>query len=93
MAKEKTTVTIDRAKVAAVQKLTGASSTSAAIDVALAEVLRADRIRRDVAAYADASPTDDERRWSHAPRSNAGIADDTDWAALYNDEQGDDDGT
>ncbi len=63
-------------------ELTGASGTSAAIDVASAEVIRAERIRYDVAAYADALAADDERRWSHAPRSNAGIADDTDWAAL-----------
>lgn len=86
MAKEKTTITVDRSKVDAVRALTGAGSTSAAIDAALSQLLRSERIRRDVAAYTAGEPTDEELAWAHLPQTGADLADDTDWAALYEDE-------
>jgi hypothetical protein len=57
MARRNTTITLDRDKVATVQAAVGAGSMSEAIDVALDRVIRADQLRRDVAAYA-AAPLD-----------------------------------
>ena len=57
MAKEKTTITVERHKVDEARRLTGAASTSAAIDVALDRLIRAERLRRDVVAYTGEPPT------------------------------------
>lgn len=83
MAKEKTTVTIDRAKVDEVQRLTGIASVSAAIDLALRELIRVQRLRRDLAAYGAIAVTDDEVALARTTPSWADLADDTDWDALY----------
>ncbi|MEX2048725.1 MAG: type II toxin-antitoxin system VapB family antitoxin [Gemmatimonadota bacterium] len=83
MAKQKTTITVERWKVDEVQRLTGAASTSAAIDVALNWLIRAERLRRDIAAYAGAPPTEDEIALGTIAPSWSDLADDTDWAALY----------
>lgn len=82
MAKEKATITIDRAKVDEARRLTGAPTTSATIDVALTRLIRAERIRQDVAAYA-AHPVTDEEVALPAPSANwSDLADDTDWDAV-----------
>jgi hypothetical protein len=86
MAKTKATVTIDRAKVDEARRLTGATTTSAAIDVALTELIRSERVRRDVAAYTATPPSDDEIALARAPINWAELADDTDWDALYRDD-------
>ncbi len=86
MAKEKATITIDRAKVDEARRLTGAPSNSATIDVALTQLIRAERIRRDVAAYV-AQPVTDEEVALSAPSANwSDLADDTDWGAVYQEE-------
>lgn len=84
MAKDKVTVTLDRAKVDEVRRLTGAPTTSAAIDLALSELISVDRLRRDVAAYVAEPPTDDEIALARLPVDWRDLHDDTDWDALYN---------
>ena len=73
MAKEKATITVDRAK---------------AIDIALAEVIRLDRLRHDVAAYRAMPSTDVDVAVAMVTPSWSTLADDTDWDALYADDAG-----
>ena len=85
MAKEKATITVDRAKLAEARTLLGAPSASAAIDIALSELIRRARLRRDVEAYTAVPPTDDERALSEARPGWDDLADDTDWDAEWPD--------
>jgi hypothetical protein len=85
MAREKTSVTIDRSKVDEVRRLTGAGSTSAAIDLALGELIAVLRLRRDLAAYGNTPPSDDELALSRLSHDWSDLADDTDWGAAYRD--------
>ena len=85
VAREKATITVDRAKLALVRELTGAPSASEAIDLALSELIRLDRIRRDISAYAAVPQTDDERAIARTTPSWRDLADDTDWQELYAD--------
>jgi Bacterial antitoxin of type II TA system, VapB len=84
MARVKATITVDRAKLERARAVTGSATASATIDLALDELLRVERIRRDVAAYLEHPPSPEERslaRPGHA--SSVELADDTDWEALY----------
>jgi hypothetical protein len=83
MAREKATITVDRAKLEQVRALTGASSASQAIDLALAEVIRIDRVRRDIAAYREQPSTDDEIGLAQQRPQWSDLDDDTDWEAVY----------
>jgi hypothetical protein len=83
MTKTKATITVDRSKVDEVRRLTGARSTSAAIDAALTQVIRAERLRRDVAAYAAAPQSREEIELARTPVDWSELADTTDWDALY----------
>jgi hypothetical protein len=83
MAKEKTTITVERHKVDEARRLTGAASTSAAIDVALDRLIRAERLRRDVVAYTGEPPTGEEIALAAIAPPWDDLADDTDWDALY----------
>lgn len=83
MTKEKTSVTIDRAKIDEIRRVTGAESTSAAIDVAVTEFIRLARVHRDVVAYTRVPPTPDETAIAHVRPDRSGLADETDWDALY----------
>ncbi|MGH3849999.1 MAG: hypothetical protein ACRDRT_09895 [Pseudonocardiaceae bacterium] len=83
MAKQKVTITVDPTKVGVVRRLTGAASTSAAIDLALGELIRSEHLRRDVAAYSGRPATDDEIALSRTNPPWDDLADDLDWAALY----------
>jgi hypothetical protein len=85
MAKEKATITLDRAKAAAARALLGLDSTSEVIDVALDRLIRAERIRADVAAYQRVPPTKEELELASLGDTR-GIEDDTDWDALYADD-------
>jgi hypothetical protein len=85
MAKEKATITLDRAKAAAARALLGVESTSQVIDMALDQLIRAERIRADIAAYQRVPPTQDEIALASLDDTGS-IADDTDWAALYTDD-------
>ena len=85
MAKEKATITLDRSKVAAARELLGVGSTSEAIDVALDQLIRTERLRSDIAAYRRSPPTDGEVALASF-READGLDDDTDWDALYPDD-------
>jgi hypothetical protein len=60
MAREKATVTLDRSKVDTAKTLIGARTISDTLDIALDRLIRAEQLRRDVAAYRRAPPGDDE---------------------------------
>ncbi|MGQ0849680.1 MAG: hypothetical protein ACT4OP_11280 [Actinomycetota bacterium] len=79
MAKEKATITVDRAKLEEARHLLGAASASAAIDAALAMVIRRERVRHDVEAYMRLPQTEDEAALGRMPRDWADLADDVDW--------------
>lgn len=83
MAKDKATITVDREKLAAARAVLGASSASAAIDVALSEVIRRAHIRNDIGAYRRIPPTEDEAALSHAHPDWDDLADETDWDAEW----------
>jgi hypothetical protein len=85
MAREKATITLDRAKAATARALLGLDSTSEVIDVALDQLIRAERLRADVAAYRRVPPTQEEVELASLGDAS-GIADDTDWDALYADD-------
>lgn len=60
MVREKATITLDRTKAAKAVSLVGAGSTSHVIDIALDRLIRAEMLRRDVAAYARQPQSADE---------------------------------
>jgi hypothetical protein len=85
MAREKATITLDRAKAAAARALLGVGSTSEAIDVALDQLIHTERLRADIAAYQRTPPTHDEVALASFGDAG-GLGDDTDWEALYADD-------
>jgi len=82
MAKEKVTITLDRAKVAVARGLVRATSTSELIDIALDRLVRAETLRQDVEAYRRVPPTPQERALAELA-DTSGLSDDTDWEAIY----------
>jgi hypothetical protein len=87
MAKQKTTITVERRKVDEARRLTGAASTSAAIDLALDRLIRGERLRNDIAAYTGTPPTEEEVELAAITPPWSDLTDDTDWEALYADDQ------
>ena len=85
MTKEKTTITLDRSKAAAARTLVGAASVSEVVDVALDHLIRVENLRADVTAYRRVPPTEAEAQLGFLGDAS-GLADDTDWDALYGDE-------
>ena len=85
MAKEKATITIDRAKAALALEVSGARSTSEVVDLALDQLIRAERLRADIDAYQGVPPTAAELELALLGDSS-GLADDTDWEQLYSEE-------
>lgn len=83
MAKEKVTITADRRRIDEAKELTGVSSTSRVIELAIDHLIRAHRLRRDVAAYTSSPPTHAEIALAATTPSWTDLADDTDWEALY----------
>lgn len=83
MPKRKTTITIEPEKLETVLRLTGAPSTSAAIDLALDRLIRSERLRRDVEAYSGSPPTEEEIALAAVRPDWGDLSDDTDWDALY----------
>jgi hypothetical protein len=82
MAREKITITIDRSKAERARSLTGAPSTSQVIDVALERLIRAERLRRDIAAYRRVPPTESEVELALLAETGD-LDDQTDWEQLY----------
>ena len=87
MAKKKTTITVERRKVEEARRLTGAPSTSAAIDIALDLLIRGERLRNDITAYTGTPPTEEEIALAAITPPWSDLHDDTDWDALYSDDQ------
>lgn len=83
MPKEKATITLNRERVTEVQRLTGAPTTSAAIDLALGALIRTERLRQDVAAYGLTPPTDAEIALAGTRPDWSELADDTDWESAF----------
>jgi hypothetical protein len=86
MARDKATITVDRAKLDRVRELTGAASASQAIDIALGELVRLDRVRKDIAAYRKLPPSDEEIDLTLRGRDWTDLEDDTDWEDVYGEE-------
>jgi hypothetical protein len=87
MAKEKVTITLDRAKAEDARSLLGVGSTSEIIDVALDRLIKAERLRRDVAAYRRVPPAPEEATLARL-NATVGLDDDTDWETLYAEDGG-----
>lgn len=81
MAREKITITLDRAKAEQARSLLGIASTSEVVDIALDRVIQAERLRRDIAAYRKTPPTSDEVELALLAATT--LDDDTDWEAAY----------
>jgi len=86
MAKQKVTITLDRAKADAARTLVGAKSTSEVVDMALDGLLQTERLRRDVEAYRRMPAIPEEQAIADFA-DTAALADETDWEALYASEQ------
>ena len=82
MAKEKVTITLDRAKADRARALVGARSTSEVVDIALDRLVRAESLRRDVEAYRRVPQTEEDEPWASIAETSS-LADDTDWESLY----------
>jgi len=82
MAKDKVTITLDRAKADRARGLVAARSTSEVIDLALDRLIDAERLRRDIAAYRR-NPPDAAERSIPLLGDSSGLSDPTDWEALY----------
>lgn len=87
MAKEKATITVDRAKLSEARLLPGASSASAAIDVALSELIGRRRVLNDVRAYTDIPPTHEEAALGRVAPDWRDLADDTDREGVWPEEE------
>lgn len=83
VAKEKATITVDRGKLSEARAVLGVSSASAAVDVALSQLIRRYRVLHDVEAYTKTPPTDEEAALGHARLDWSDLADDTDWDAEW----------
>lgn len=83
MAREKVTVTLERSKAAAARGLVRAKSLSETIDIALDRLIRAERLRRDVAAYTSKPLTDEELAIADLPVVFNLDDDDVDYDAIY----------
>lgn len=83
MAREKVTITLDRAKGQAAVELLAADSVSQAIDVALDRLIHSERLRRDVAIYASGPSDQEDVLPSGVPLQLDLDDDDVDYAAQY----------
>lgn len=83
MARDKATITLDRAKAAKAVLLVKASSVSQAVDIALDRLIQDEELRRDIAAYRRQPPTDDEEVLGRLPVDLDLDDGDIDYQALY----------
>ena len=82
MAKDKVTISLDRAKAETARLLVAAKSTSDVIDIALERLIHDERIRRDVQGYLARPQTTEELAIVRRRRPRLDD-DDTDWEAAY----------
>jgi hypothetical protein len=83
MARVKATVTLDRDKLETAKALIRGRSVSDTIDVALDRLIRAEQLRRDIAAYARQPLTADELHVADLPVAFDLDDDDLDYDAIY----------
>jgi hypothetical protein len=83
MARQKATITVDRAKVATARTLIRAKSISDTIDAALDRLIRTEQLRRDVAAYTGKPLTEHELVVADLPVELDLGDDDIDYDAIY----------
>jgi len=81
--REKATVTLDRSKADAARALIRAKSLSQTIDIALDRLIRSERLRRDIAAYASRPLTDEDLAVMDLPVRFDPGDDDVDYDAIY----------
>lgn len=74
---------MDRGKLSEARAVLGVSSASAAIDIALSQLIRRYRVLHDVEAYATTPPTAEEVELGLASPDWSDLADDTDWDAEW----------
>ena len=87
MAREKATVTIDRAKLERARALIEVRTMSETIDVALDRLIRGEQLARDIAAYARDPVTVDELELADVPLDLDLEDDDVDYGALYGEQR------
>lgn len=83
MPRDKATITVDREKLSEARALLGVPSASAAIDVALSELIRRHRLRKDLEAYSRTPPTTEDERFAFSSPDWDDLADDVDWDAEW----------
>lgn len=83
MAREKATITLDRAKADTARSLIRATSISETVDVALDRLIRSEQLRRDVAAYTTDPPAADELAITDLPVEFDLDDDEVDYESLY----------
>lgn len=83
MTKWKTTISVERSKIDQAQQMTGAGTISATVDIALDRLIRSERLRRDIAAYAATPPTEEEAALATIDPDWSNLTDDTDWESVY----------
>lgn len=83
MAREKSTITLDRAKVEEARALVGGKSMSEVIDAALDRLIHAEHLKRDVRAYAVHPQTEEELVIADLAVTFDLGDDDVDYDALY----------
>lgn len=83
MAREKATITLDRAKARDAMLLIEAKTMSEVIDLALDRLIHAERLRRDVAAYGRNPPDDAEMALADVPVAFDLDDDDVDYESDY----------
>lgn len=86
MAREKATISLDRAKVEEARALVSGRSMSDVIDLALDRLIRFERLRHDVAAYGRQPITKDDSAWGDLPVALNLDDDDVDYGAWYGQE-------
>ena len=74
---------LDRAKVSEARALVGGRSMSEVLDIALDRLIRGERLRHDVRAYANQPETDEERPFGDLAVTLDLDDDDVDYDALY----------
>ena len=87
MARDKATITLDRSKVQRAMALSGGTSMSEVIDIALDHLIRSEQLRHDVGAYTRQPLTDDELAVADLPVTLDLADEDVDYEALYGAEE------
>lgn len=83
MVRDKATITLDRDKVRKAGSLVGGRSMSDVVDIALDSLIRAEELRRDVAAYARRPQTNAELAVANLAVELDLDDEDVDYEALY----------